>query len=216
MVSSMDHKRALDGDRGLNTGGMGVIAPNPFYTKEIAARCMREIYEPTVRTLRDMGCPFKGCLYVGLMLTPDGPKVIEYNCRFGDPEAQTVLPLLETNLLDILLAIREERLSDIAVQFSDKACCCLMLVSGGYPEKYQKGYPIHIGELPGNVTVYHSGTALGDNGAAVTSGGRVLGLSAVSDTLESAVSLAYSAAQNVSFQDMHYRKDIGKRAMEAL
>lgn len=214
MVASMDHKRALDDDRGLNTGGMGVIAPNPFYTPEMAARCMREIYQPTLEAMKEAGRPFKGCLYFGLMLTADGPKVIEYNCRFGDPEAQAVLPLLRTDLLDIMEAVEDGRLAEADVRFSSDATCCVMLASGGYPERYDKGYPISIGDMPDNVIVFHSGTALRDD-RLVTAGGRVLGVTARAATLADAVSEAYAAVRNISFEKMHYRQDIGKRAVEA-
>ncbi len=216
MVSSMDHKRALDGDLGPNTGGMGVIAPNPFYTKEIAARCMEEIFLPTVRAMAALGCPFRGCLYFGLMLTNDGPKVIEYNCRFGDPEAQAVLPLLESDLMDIMLAVSDGRLTEDLVRFSHDASCCVVVASGGYPERYEKGFPISLDgvyALP-NVTVYHAGTA-NRGGELVTAGGRVLGVTAKAPTLKEARALSYAAVGRVRFQNAYYRNDIGLKAEEA-
>ena len=215
MVSSMDHKRANDGDEGLNTGGMGTIAPNPFYTPEVASRCMKEIFEPTVRAMRAEGRPFKGCLYFGLMITRDGPKVIEYNCRFGDPETQVVLPLLKSDLLDIMRAVEGERLSEVLVEFSDQAACCVMLASGGYPEKYEKGKVIELGRAPQMAEVYHSGTARDAEGRLVTAGGRVLGVCCVRDTLREAVGAAYIAAAQVRFEGMHMRTDIGARALAA-
>ena len=215
MVSSMDHKRANDGDEGLNTGGMGTIAPNPFYTPEVASRCMKEIFEPTVRAMRAEGRPFKGCLYFGLMITRDGPKVIEYNCRFGDPETQVVLPLLKSDLLDIMRAVEGERLSEVPVEFSDQAACCVMLASGGYPEKYEKGKVIELGRAPQMAEVYHSGTARDAEGRLVTAGGRVLGVCCVRDTLREAVGAAYIAAAQVRFEGMHMRTDIGARALAA-
>ena len=215
MVSSMDHKRANDGDEGLNTGGMGTIAPNPFYTPEVASRCMKEIFEPTVRAMRAEGRPFKGCLYFGLMITRDGPKVIEYNCRFGDPETQVVLPLLKSDLLDIMRAVEGERLSEVPVEFSDQAACCVMIASGGYPEKYEKGKVIELGRAPQMAEVYHSGTARDAEGRLVTAGGRVLGVCCVRDTLREAVGAAYIAAAQVRFEGMHMRTDIGARALAA-
>ncbi len=214
MASSMDHKRALDGDQGLNTGGMGVIAPSPFYTEEIAARCMRDIFLPTLRAMRAEGSPFKGCLYFGLMLTADGPKVIEYNCRFGDPEAQAVLALLESDLLTVLEAVEDGRLADVPVKFAPGASCCVMVVSGGYPGAYKKGCPVEIGTLPEGVSALHSGTALRD-GTLVTAGGRVMGVTATADTLAEAVALAYRGAEAVRFDGATYRHDIGKKALEA-
>ena len=207
MVSSMDHKRALDGDLGPNTGGMGTIAPNPYYTPEIAKRCMDEIFLPTVKAMANEGRPFSGCLYFGLMITKDGPKVIEYNCRFGDPETQVVLPLLETDLLDIMLAIWDKKLDTINVKFSDNSACCVIIASGGYPAKYETGKLIEFGDVD-DVIVYHAGTRL-ENGCFYTSGGRVLGLTAVAKSPESARAKAYKAAQNVKFEGSFYRKDIG-------
>ena len=212
MVSSKDHKRALDGDKGLNTGGMGTIAPNPYYTPEMVDRCMREIFLPTMAAMNAEKRTFKGCLYFGLMLTKNGPKVIEYNCRFGDPETQVVLPLLKTDLLTIFKAVRDERLADVKVEFSDGAAACVILASGGYPQKYQTGFEIHgldaMGQAPG-VTVYHAGTRLED-GKFLTSGGRVLGVTAVGSDLSEALARSYAAAEKIVFEGVHYRKDIGK------
>jgi phosphoribosylamine--glycine ligase len=218
MVSSMDHKRALDGDRGLNTGGMGVIAPNPYYTPEVAELCMRTIFLPTLAALRAEGNPFAGCLYFGLMLTEGGPKVIEYNCRFGDPEAQAVLPLLESDLFSIMRHVSAGTLADADVRFYSGASCCVVLASGGYPASYRTGMPIAgLGEaeaLPG-VSVFHAGTRLGQSGETVTAGGRVLGVTAVADTLPHAIAGAYAAAGRISFDGMHLRRDIGIRALAA-
>ncbi len=220
MVSSMDHKRALDGDEGLNTGGMGTIAPNPYYTPDVAAECMEKIFLPTVRAMNAEGRPFRGCLYFGLMLTKSGPKVIEYNCRFGDPETQVVLPLLETDLLTIMEAVTAGRLSEVEVKWSDKACCCLVLASGGYPKSYRKGLPISglvDGQIPGGkAEVFHAGTKKLPDGTLVTNGGRVLGVSVTAPTLKDAVAKAYAEAGKISFEDMHCRRDIGARALAAL
>ena len=214
MVSSMDHKRAGDGDTGLNTGGMGTVAPNPCYTPEIAAECMERIFLPTLAAMRAEGCPFKGCLYFGLMITPDGPKVIEYNCRFGDPETQVVLPLLKTDLLTVMEAVEHETLGDLRVEWRDGAAACVILASGGYPGSYEKGKEIKIPEgLP--VTVYHAGDKLED-GRLVTSGGRVLGVTAVGDRLEDALKAAYAAAERIEFEGKYLRHDIGQRALRAL
>ena len=219
MVSSMDHKRALDGDQGLNTGGMGTVAPNPYYTPEIASQCMETIFLPTIRAMQAEGCPFKGCLYFGLMLTPQGPKVIEYNCRFGDPETQVVLPLLESDLLQIMLATTKGGLKDVEVRFSKGAAACVVLASGGYPVAYEKGKEItglENGQLPdGSAVVYHAGDALQD-GRLVTSGGRVLGVTATAPTLPQALKKAYAACDEISFEKMHRRSDIGARALAAL
>ena len=214
MVSSMDHKRALDGDQGLNTGGMGTIAPNPFYTDDVAKRCMEEIFLPTIRAMKKEGRPFKGCLYFGLMVTKDGPKVIEYNCRFGDPETQVVLPLLKTDLLTIMRAVSEGRLNEVNVEFSDGAACCLILASGGYPTHYEKGKEIVVTDEKrlSQAEVFHAGTALKD-GKLVTSGGRVLGLTCTAPTLKEAVQKAYDAAKGITFEGVHFRKDIGARAL---
>lgn len=214
MVSSMDHKRALDGDKGLNTGGMGVIAPNPLYTPEIAERCMKEIFVPTIEAMRKEGRPFKGCLYFGLMLTKNGPKVIEYNCRFGDPEAQAVLPLLKSDLFNIMRAVESETLSPSMVEFEKASTCCVMIASGGYPEKYQKGFAIDFGDSKESAFVYHSGTKLNDEGKFVTNGGRVLGVVAKADTLENAISKSYFAANQITFEGKHMRTDIGQRALK--
>ena len=220
MVSSMDHKRALDHDEGLNTGGMGTVAPNPCYTPELAAECMEKIFLPTVAAMEKEGCPFKGCLYFGLMMTPDGPKVIEYNCRFGDPEAQVVLPLLESDLLKIMLATTNGTLAETEVKFSSGAAACVILASGGYPVAYEKGKEISgltEGQLTdaGDVTVYHAGTAVQD-GKLVTHGGRVLGVTATAPTLEEALRKAYAATDRISFDKMHKRTDIGARALAAM
>ena len=219
MVSSMDHKRALDGDMGLNTGGMGAVAPNPYYTPEVAKECMERIFMPTVRAMNAEGRPFRGCLYFGLMLTKDGPKVLEYNCRFGDPETQAVLPLLETDLLTIMEAVTAGRLAEVEVKWADKYSCCLVLASGGYPKSYKKGCVIHglvNGQLPGGeAEVYHAGTKLLPDGTLVTNGGRVLGLSVTAPSLRVAIDRAYAAAEKVGFNDMHYRRDIGARALAA-
>ena len=217
MVSSMDHKRAGDGDTGLNTGGMGTVAPNPCYTPDIAQVCMDTIFLPTLAAMRAEGCPFKGCLYFGLMLTPDGPKVIEYNCRFGDPETQVVLPLLKTDLLTVMQAVENETLSDLSVEWSDGAAACVILASGGYPAHYEKGKSITLPEaFPANVTCYHAGDALTPDGQLVTSGGRVLGITAAAPTLEEALRDAYAAAETVEFEGKYLRHDIGQRALRAL
>lgn len=216
MVSSMDHKRALDGDKGLNTGGMGTVSPNPYYTQEVAKECMDKIFMPTINAMNNEGRTFKGCLYFGLMITPKGPKVIEYNCRFGDPETQVVLPRLKTDIVDIFEAIDNETLSDLDVEWSDDACACVITASGGYPKSYPKGIEItglSNGQLDG-VTVYHAGTKLQDN-KLVTSGGRVLGVTALGDTLENALKKSYDAVEKIHFEGAHYRRDIGKRALEA-
>ena len=217
MVSSMDHKRAGDGDTGLNTGGMGTVAPNPYYTADVAKVCMDTIFLPTLAAMRAEGCPFKGCLYFGLMLTPGGPKVIEYNCRFGDPETQVVLPLLKTDLLTIMQAVENETLADLAVEWSDGAAACVILASGGYPGHYEKGRPISFPDaFPSNVTCYHAGDKLLPDGTLVTSGGRVLGITAAAPTLSQALSDAYAAAGTVDFQDKYMRTDIGRRALRAM
>ena len=216
MVSSMDHKRAGDGDTGLNTGGMGTIAPNPCYTPEAAAECMEKIFLPTLAAMRAEGCPFKGCLYFGLMLTPDGPKVIEYNCRFGDPETQVVLPLLKTDLLTVMQAVENETLGGLQVEWHDGAAACVILASGGYPGSYPKGKEITVPDgLPANVTVYHAGDKL-DGEKLVTSGGRVLGVTAAGDTLQAALRDAYAAAERIDFEGKYLRHDIGRRALAFL
>ena len=215
MVSSMDHKRAYDGDEGPNTGGMGTVAPNPYYTPEIAQRCREEIFLPTIRAMKAEGCPFKGCLYFGLMLTPEGPKVIEYNCRFGDPETQVVLPLLEGSLLEIMLATAEGRLHQVPVKFREGAACCVVLASQGYPKAYEKGFPITLPELKAGEEIYIAGAEEKD-GRLLTSGGRVLDAVAVGDNLRQAVDAAYGLAERIQFHNAFYRRDIGRRALEAL
>ena len=213
MVSSMDHKRAYDNDMGPNTGGMGTISPSPFYTDEIAKVCMDTIFLPTMNAMNAEGRRFKGCLYFGLMLTPDGPKVIEYNSRFGDPETQVVLPLLETDLLEIMLAISEKRLAETEVRFSKDSAACVILASGGYPVKYETGKQISgldaEGQVPG-ATVYHAGTKR-DGDSYLTAGGRVLGVTCTAPDGEQAVRAAYAAAENISFEGMHLRRDIGAK-----
>ena len=214
MVSSMDHKRALDNDEGLNTGGMGTVAPNPYYTADIADECMRTIFLPTMEAMTAEGRTFKGCLYFGLMLTPKGPKVIEYNCRFGDPETQVVLPLLESDLLTVMQAVTEERLSEVEVKFAaDRAAACVIMASKGYPAHYEKGFEITI---PADVadSVYVAGAVIKD-GKTVTSGGRVLGVTAVADTLAEALTAAYGKVEKVHFDNAYYRRDIGQKALKA-
>ena len=212
MVSSKDHKRALDGDKGKNTGGMGTISPNPYYDDAMAERCMKEIFLPTMNAMNAEGRPFKGCLYFGLMLTPNGPKVIEYNARFGDPETQVVLPRLKSDFADVVMAVVEERLADQPVEWTDEAAACVVMASGGYPASYPKGLEItgldENGQIPG-VTVYHAGTALKD-GKLVTSGGRVLGVTALGKTLDEALEKAYAGVEKIHFDGAHYRRDIGR------
>ena len=216
MVSSMDHKRALDHDAGLNTGGMGTIAPNPCYTPELAERCMKEIFLPTIAAMNAEGRTFRGCLYFGLMMTERGPKVIEYNCRFGDPETQVVLPLLRSDLLTIMQATVGGTLADTPVVFDEGAACCVVLASGGYPVSYRSGYPISgLEEAEKTATVFHAGTKLAD-GSIVTAGGRVLGVTATAPTLREAIDRAYAAAEKITFTDRHMRHDIGQRALQAL
>ena len=215
MVSSMDHKRAQDNDEGLNTGGMGTVAPNPYYTKEIAAECMEKIFLPTVRAMNAEGRPFKGCLYFGLMLTKDGPKVIEYNCRFGDPETQVVLPLLQSDLLEIMLAVRGGSLTADMVRFSEGAACCVVLASEGYPKHYDTGFEITMPEVGRNEEIYVAG-AKAEGGKLLTSGGRVLGAVATAPTLKEAVDGAYALADRIHFANAYMRRDIGKRALAAL
>lgn len=213
MVSSMDHKRAFDGDLGPNTGGMGTISPNPFYDDAMAKRCMDEIFLPTVDAMIAEGRPFKGCLYFGLMLTQDGPKVIEYNCRFGDPETQVVLPRLRTDLLEIMLATIDGTLDELEIEWDDGACACVVMASGGYPGKYEKGIEITGLNEDGNVdgaVVYHAGTAYRD-GKFLTAGGRVLGVTCAASTLDEALEKSYQAVDKISFEGAHYRKDIGKK-----
>lgn len=213
MVSSMDHKRAYDGDKGPNTGGMGTISPNPYYTPEIADRCMKEIFLPTIEAMNKEGRTFKGCLYFGLMLTADGPKVIEYNARFGDPETQVVLPRLKTPLCDIVDAVIDENLSDLDIQWSDEACACVVMASGGYPGSYPKGIEIKGLDSDGQVEgacVFHAGTALED-GVFKTAGGRVLGVTALGSDLKEALKKAYAAVEKITFEGAHYRTDIGNK-----
>ncbi len=212
MVSSMDHKRALDGDKGLNTGGMGTIAPNPYYTESVAKECMEKIFIPTMNAMNEEGRTFKGCLYFGLMLTPKGPKVIEYNCRFGDPETQVVLPLLKTDLLDIMQAVSQEKLSEIKVEFKQKSACCVIMASSGYPANYEKGFEIKFKTSKKNVFV--AGATL-TNGKLLTNGGRVLGVTAIASDLKKAINKAYKKTSKISFANAYYRKDIGKRALMA-
>ncbi len=213
MVSSMDHKRAGDGDTGLNTGGMGTVAPNPYYTPAIAEQCMQEIFLPTMAAMNAEGRTFRGCLYFGLMLTKDGPKVIEYNCRFGDPETQVVLPLLESDLFTVMRAVTEGRLSETEVRFSDKAACCVILASKGYPGSYEKGFPLDIPEAV-EKQVYVAGAKMKD-GVLVTDGGRIAGCTAVADSLADAIRDAYKIAEQVHFENAYCRRDIGQRALQA-
>ena len=214
MISSMDHKRAGDGDTGLNTGGMGTIAPNPYYTPEIAKICMETIFVPTIEAMKAEGRTFRGCLYFGLMLTPNGPRVIEYNCRFGDPETQVVLPLLESDLLTIMKATAEGRLSEVPVKFSDKAACCVIVASKGYPVKYESGCPMTLPADGADGVIYVAGAKQTETGL-VSAGGRVLGVTAVADTLKEAIDAAYKKTETVKFENGFYRRDIGARALAA-
>lgn len=219
MVSSMDHKRALDGDKGLNTGGMGTIAPNPYYTKEIAEICGEEIFLPTMIAMNREGRKFKGCLYFGLMITEDGPKVIEYNSRFGDPETQVVLPLLESDLLDIMLSVTNETLNEVEVKFREDFACCIIVASEGYPATYEKGFEISFDDFIDNNSlnnIYIAGAKLNNNGRLITSGGRVLGVTETGSTLKEAIDNAYKTVNNIHFKNAYYRKDIGKNALMAL
>ena len=213
MISSMDHKRANDNDEGLNTGGMGTISPSPYYTPEIAETCMKIIFQPTVDALNAEGRTFRGCLYFGLMLTPEGPKVVEYNCRFGDPETQVVLPMLKSDLFTIMKACHDGTLADTDVEWADGACACVIEASGGYPQHYEKGYEIsgldENGQYEG-VTVYHAGTKKAD-GKYLTNGGRVLGITATGKDLSEALEKAYTAVEHITFKNMHYRHDIGRK-----
>ena len=211
MLSSQDHKRAYDGNQGPNTGGMGAFCPSPKYTPEIAERCMKEIFLPTVAALKAEGRPFKGVIYFGLMLTKDGPRVVEYNARFGDPETQPILSMLDTDLLDIFQACVDGTLDQVDIQWKSGAACCLVLASGGYPVRYQSGFPISGLEeaAKAGATVFHAGTKA-EEGKVLTAGGRVLGITATGGTLEEAIAAAYAAAKPISFQDMHFRTDIGK------
>lgn len=213
MVSSMDHKRALDNDEGLNTGGMGTVAPNPYYTEEIAKSCMEEIFIPTINAMNAEGRPFKGCLYFGLMITPKGVKVIEYNCRFGDPETQVVLPLLESDLLEIMQAVAEERLAELDIKWKKGHACCVIMASAGYPQSYQKGFRLDIPkEIAGDVFV--AGAKIED-GILKTNGGRVLGVTSVEESLEKAIAASYAKVEKISFENAFWRKDIGQRALKA-
>lgn len=213
MISSMDHKRALDDDKGLNTGGMGTVAPNPYYTKSIADRCMKEIFVPTMNAMNAEGRTFKGCLYFGLMLTPNGPKVIEFNCRFGDPETQVVLPLLKTDLLEVMQAVTNSTLSDVEVEFSEESAACVVMASNGYPQKYETGFEITAeGDVMKDIFV--AGARLED-GKLLTGGGRVLGVTALGSCLSCAINNAYEKVNKVHFDNAFYRKDIGKRALQA-
>ena len=213
MISSMDHKRIGENDTGLNTGGMGTIAPNPYYTSAVAKECMDKIFLPTINAMNAEGRPFKGCLYFGLMLTKDGPKVIEYNCRFGDPETQVVLPLLESDLLTVMQSVTNETLAETEVKFSEKNACCVIMASKGYPESYGKGYEIKIPDSVIN-NVYVAGAAIKD-GVVVTSGGRVLGVTALGETLSKAIDASYNLVKEISFENAYYRRDIGARALKA-
>ena len=214
MVSSMDHKRAGDNDTGLNTGGMGTVAPNPYYTSDIAQRCMKEIFLPTMNAMNAEGRTFQGCLYFGLMLTPNGPKVIEYNCRFGDPETQVVLPLLESDLLTVMQATTNGTLADTEVKFADKSACCVITASAGYPVSYKKGYEITMTQ-EAQAHTYVAGAKLSE-GKLLTSGGRVTGTTAIADTLPEAIKEAYRLADGVKFENSYRRSDIGQRALQAL
>ena len=217
MVSSMDHKRALDGDKGLNTGGMGTVSPNPYYTAEVAEECMKTIFRPTIDAMVKENRKFKGCLYFGLMVTPNGVKVIEYNCRFGDPETQVVLPVLDTDIVDIMEAIYDEKLDEIDIKWKGEACACVVMASGGYPKKYATGLEIsgldNSGQVE-NAFDYHAGTRFED-GKFLTAGGRVLGVTATGENLEQALEKAYKAVGKINFENAHYRKDIGKKALDA-
>lgn len=213
MVSSMDHKRAGDNDQGLNTGGMGTIAPNPYYTADIAAQCMEEIFQPTVAAMVAEGRPFRGCLYFGLMLTPKGPKVIEYNCRFGDPETQVVLPLLESDLLTVMQACRDGKLAETEVKFSKGSACCVVMASAGYPESYEKGYEITV-DADCQGEIYIAG-AKREGDRLLTNGGRVLGVVTTAETLADAVKQSYAQVEKVHFENAYYRRDIGARALAA-
>ncbi|MCD7943996.1 MAG: phosphoribosylamine--glycine ligase [Clostridia bacterium] len=214
MVSSMDHKRAHDGDEGLNTGGMGTVAPNPYYTEETARECMEKIFLPTIKAMNTEGREFRGCLYFGLMLTNEGPRVIEYNCRFGDPETQVVLPLLKSDLLDIMLAVADRKLSETEVEFESAYSCCVVKASSGYPEKYETGFEIHQnGEISGEV--FFAGAKKTEDGRLLTSGGRVLGVVAKGKTLKEAIERAYADAEKITFENEYMRRDIGARALSA-
>ncbi len=216
MVSSMDHKRAEDNDRGLNTGGMGTVAPNPYYTPDIAKECMERIFQPTMNAMNAEGRTFRGCLYFGLMLTPDGPKVIEYNCRFGDPETQVVLPLMQSDLFDVMRATANGTLADADVRFSDGAACCVIIASKGYPVKYQSGFEMQLPDDSSDAFIYVAGAKEADDGRLLSAGGRVLGVTAVAEDLQTAVQKAYAHADKVKFENGYRRSDIGARALQAL
>ncbi len=215
MISSMDHKRALDNDEGLNTGGMGTIAPNPYYTIPVGNECMEKIFLPTIRAMKAEGREFRGCLYFGLMLTPDGPKVIEYNCRFGDPETQVVLPLLKSDLLTVMEATANGTLADTDVSFGNQSACCVIVASKGYPTKYEKGFPIALPAPEKDKEIFVAGAKCGGDGGLLSDGGRVLGVTAVADTLEEAIESAYAYTEKVRMENSYYRKDIGRRALKA-
>ena len=218
MISSMDHKRAYDNDEGLNTGGMGTVAPNPYYTSDVAAECMEKIFLPTINAMNAEGRTFEGCLYFGLMITPKGPKVIEYNCRFGDPETQVVLPMLDGDLLEIMLAVYDHRLADIDIKWHVGACTCVVMASGGYPLSYPKGLEITGLDEKGQLDcaeIFHAGTKLSE-GKLLTNGGRVLGVTCRGSNLSDAVNSAYHAVKKIHFENAHYRKDIGQKALKAL
>ena len=214
MVSSMDHKRALDGDKGLNTGGMGTVAPNPYYTEEVADRCMKEIFLPTMAAMNKEGRTFAGCLYFGLMITEDGPKVIEYNCRFGDPETQVVLPLLDSDLFAIMEHVAAGTLDQAEVNFAGDAACCVVMASEGYPVKYEKGFEITVAEDVEDV--YIAGAKLSEDGRLLTNGGRVLGVTERGADIAEAIKKAYASVEKVHFDNAFYRKDIGQKALAAL
>ncbi|MBR5307618.1 MAG: phosphoribosylamine--glycine ligase [Clostridia bacterium] len=214
MVSSMDHKRALDGDKGLNTGGMGTVAPNPYYTKEIADECMKTIFLPTIDAMNKEGRTFKGCLYFGLMITKNGVKVIEYNCRFGDPETQVVLPLLESDLYTVMRACRDGNLAETEVKFMDGAACCVVVASNGYPQKYDTGFEMTLPAVGGSTDIYVAGAKITD-GKLVNAGGRVLGAVGKAETLEKAIEIAYGVAKEVKFENAYFRSDIGQKALAA-
>ncbi|MCM1363863.1 MAG: phosphoribosylamine--glycine ligase [Faecalibacterium sp.] len=215
MISSMDHKRALDGDQGLNTGGMGTVAPNPYYTEDIAKQCMDTIFIPTIDAMKKEGREFRGCLYFGLMITKNGPKVIEYNCRFGDPETQVVLPLLESDLFTVMKATTDGKLAETEVKFSNKSACCVIVASKGYPVKYESGFEIKLPETDENSDIFVAGAKLKD-GKTVSAGGRVLGVTAIAEDLPTAIKDAYALTEKVEFENGFYRHDIGKRALAAL
>ncbi len=211
MISSMDHKRALDNDEGLNTGGMGTVAPNPYYTDAIAKECMETIFKPTIDAMNKEGRSFSGCLYFGLMITKNGPKVIEYNCRFGDPETQVVLPLLKSDLFEIMLKIADKKLCEAEIEFSNESACCVVMASNGYPKQYETGKELL---MPTDKNIYVAGAKL-DGDKLLTAGGRVLGVTEVDDTLEKAIDKAYETVKQVSFENAYYRKDIGQKALKA-